>query len=1120
MKKQISSYLRSLRFDPRLNNTLQAKYLVNFRLVFLFIILIVILGISNYISIPRRLNPEVKIPIVTIITALPGSNPHDVESLVTIPLEDKLTSIKGLDSLTSTSTEGVSAITLQFLSNIDSDKAREDVQSQVDTVTLPSEVKTPSVSKVDFENQAILSFIVKSKSDIPSLMKFSTILKDRIKNLPRVDHVTMSGFNDQEITIVLDTLKMKEFGITPLQLSQSISKATHAYPAGTISTGSSTIALSIDQQITSIEDIRNMHISIAGQIVKLSDISTISETAKLNQKSTFYAKKNGPAEKVVEFSIFKSNSANIDAAEQDARKVIDVSLREYHYQFQVVEVVNYAKDITKQFDDLFKEFGSAILLVFINLWLFLGLRQAFISSATIPLTFFLTITVINILGLSLNFLTSFAFLIALGLLIDDTIVTVAAMTRYYSTQKFTAKETGLLVWRDFIVPLWSTTITTIWAFVPLLIATGIIGEFIKSIPIVVTATMLSSTTVAVFITIPLMIIILDPQIPYRVKIFLRVLAFLIALFIIYLLLPKTFLLPFLIISIIALIYVFLKTRNVLVEKLGVYTDRLSWKASFISRAKSITEHGLLNTEVLSEKYMRLIDRILLSRSARRNCIIAIIIFAVVAYLLVPLGFVVNEFFPKADNTVVYVGVELPSGTDTKTTSNYAIELLNVLKKTPGSDFAIAQTGIAPPTGRFSGGGGDTNIFLITLHLVPLKERSSSIEISESLRKKYQSYTPGKLSVVELSGGPPAGADVQIKLLGENLQTLDQYANQFEEFLKKQPGLANVDKSIQSGTSKLVFVPDPLKLSAVGLTADSVSSWLRTYASGSKLDTLKIGGNDTDITLRMSSSNLSPEELGSIAIPATVGQPNSGEPTNSSAVPLLSLGSFRLETNPTTISREDGKRTISVIATTKKGFSTTTENQKLLAFAKTLNLPAGYTWTTGGVNEENQKSIQSILNAMLLSMLLILVTMVIEFRSFRQALITILVIPLAIPGVFYIFALTGTPLSFPALIGVLALFGIVVTNAIVVVEKINDNRKEGMPLREAIVDAAGSRLEPILLTSITSILGLIPITLSDPLWRGLGGAIISGLLFSGIIKLFFVPIVYYIWYGGEKSELSK
>jgi multidrug efflux pump subunit AcrB len=1118
MKKQISSYLRSLKFDPKLWNTLQAKYLVNFRLVIVLIIVIVAIGISNFLSIPRRLNPEVKIPIVTVSTVLPGSNPNDVESLVTIPLEDKLNSLKGLDTLSSVSTEGISNITLQFVSSVNADKARSDTQALVDTAVLPSDAKAPSVNTIDFENQPFWIFIVKSKTDTASLMKFSQILKDRLEAIQKVDQVSISGFNEQEINIVIDPAKMKDYSISPAQLSLAISRATSAYPAGNISTAGSTIALSIDQQVLTIEDVRNIHLTVSGQIVKLSDIAIVKESPKPDQPITYYADKNSPAQQVVQFSVFKTSSANIDAAEKDAHQVVNDTLKEYKNKFEVLSILNTAEQITTQFSDLVKEFRSTILLVFINLLLFLGLRQAFISALTIPLSFFSAITIMNIMGLSLNFLTLFAFLIALGLLIDDTIVTVAAMTRYYSTGKFSPAETGLLVWRDFIVPLWSTTITTIWAFVPLLIATGIIGEYIKAIPIVVTATMLSSTTIAVLITIPLMIIILKPQIPYRVKLLLKVLAFLAAFALIVLLLPKTPLLPLVILALFIFIYVLTKTRTTLSQKIKEQTDKIPWKEKTLSRTRAIIDHGLFNTEILSEKYMVIIDRILGSKKARRTTITAIVIFAVVAYMLVPLGLVVNEFFPKADQEdLLYIGVELPAGTNINTTTTEALRLLNEVKTTPGSSFVTAEPAASPPSQSFSSTPGNTNIFTLTLHLLPKSKRISSIILAENLRKKYQSYTTGKLYVVEIYGGPPAGADIQIKLLGDDLQVLDQYADKLENFLNNQPNATNVDKSIKSGTSKLVFVPDQLKLAGAGLTVDAVSTWLRTYASGFTTDKIKLDNKDTDIVLRISSADLSPEEIGSIAVPvnAAPGASATGLDSTPTSVPLLSLGSFKLKTNPTAITRENGKRTISVVASTKKGASTTVENQKLLDYAKTLSLPPGYSYQTGGINEENQKSIQSILSAMVLSILLILVTMVIEFRSFRQALLTVLCIPLAIPGVFYIFALTGTPLSFPALIGVLALFGIVVTNAIVVVEKINDNRREGMPLRQSIVDASGSRLEPILLTSVTSILGLIPITLSDPLWRGLGGAIISGLLFSGIIKLFFVPITYYSWF--QKDE---
>jgi multidrug efflux pump subunit AcrB len=204
-----------------------------------------------------------------------------------------------------------------------------------------------------------------------------------------------------------------------------------------------------------------------------------------------------------------------------------------------------------------------------------------------------------------------------------------------------------------------------------------------------------------------------------------------------------------------------------------------------------------------------------------------------------------------------------------------------------------------------------------------------------------------------------------------------------------------------------------------------------------------------------------------------------------------------------------------LATVEDGFSVSDANTKLEAFAENdLELTDEYVWKTSGVNEENQNSVESIFQAMIISALLILATMVIQLGSFRKSVIVLLVIPLAISGVFIIFALTNTPLSFPALIGVLALFGIVVNNSIVIVEKINQNLKAGIKLQSAISDASASRVEPIMLSSLTTIMGLIPITISDPLWRGLGGAIISGLTVSGIIMLIFIPVVYYSWFKGE------
>ena len=259
---------------------------------------------------------------------------------------------------------------------------------------------------------------------------------------------------------------------------------------------------------------------------------------------------------------------------------------------------------------------------------------------------------------------------------------------------------------------------------------------------------------------------------------------------------------------------------------------------------------------------------------------------------------------------------------------------------------------------------------------------------------------------------------------------------------------------------------------------------------------------------MGSSTENVQSLSNVSLPTPKGVP----------APLTNLGSLVLESNPTLITREGGKRTISITAGVKNGYTIPEVNTNLESYAKkALKLPADYTWSTGGVNQTNQESISSIYEAMLISILLIIVTMVLQFGSFRRAFIVILVIPLSISGVFIIFALTQTALTFPALIGVLALFGIVVKNSILVMDKIQANIKSGMEFTESIADAASSRLEPIALTSITAIVGLIPITLSDPLWRGLGGAIIAGLTFSGTIMLFFIPVVYYYIYKPKNKK---
>lgn len=1107
---KIISYLKNLRFDPKLEKSMISAYLRNQRLVILIVFMITVIGIINYLNLPRVLNPKINIPIIIVSTVLPGAAPNDMESLVTIPVEDGLKNVKGIKTMNSSSQDSVSIITLEFISGTDPDKARADVKSAVDSVTtLPKNAKTPTVTKLDFENTPIWTMTVSSGNDQASLTRFSRNLTDALKDLSTIDRVETSGLNIQEIQVLLKPEAIATYDINPLLLSQTITTTTGALPAGTVDTKSSSFILSIDPTTTTINDLRKIRISINGGVssIALGDIATVMLRSSPDNINSYIASHEQPSVPTATFNIFKKSSANITQAAQDARKTAQKMADQYNGKIKISSVIDVAEQIEKQYDELIRDFTITVGMVFLVLIIFLGARQAIVASFAIPLTFLVTFTVMRITDIAFSFIAFFSLLLSLGLLVDDTIVVISAITAYYRTKKFTPMQAGLLVWRDFLTAIFTTTLTTVWAFIPLLLSTGIIGEFIKPIPIVVSSTLLASFAIAMFITLPFIIILLRPNIPHRVITFIRIF-FIFALFSIFLLLaPKgSFLIPATLLFFINL-FIYFQIKKILFNKLRSRFNAQPLKKSGKSFKKYL-DHGIISFETIAEKYRHILYKILARKENRRKAIIMVIIFSIFSYLLVPLGFVRNEFFPGSDQEYLYISLKLPSGVNIEKTNQEGQKILEDIRKIPEVEFANLnlKQSVDPGRGYLSPG---SNNALITMVLAPEDQRhKSSIDLAEELRQKYAKYEKGTISLIEATDGPPAGSDLQIKLYGKDLGTLDSYANKIEDYLRQQSGVTNIDKSIKSGTSKIVFTPDYQKMLDAGLTQDQIGLWLRAYASGFTLNSntkLELGNTQgQDIVFRTDTHPQTAQNIDGIFIP-----------TQKGAVPLIGLGTLSLKPNPTLITRENSKRTISVTAGVTKGYSVTEKNKQLETFANSLNLPAGYSWSTGGVNEENQNSVNSILQAMILSFLLIIITMVLQFSSFRKALIVMLVIPLSISGVFIVFALSRTPLSFPALIGILALFGIVVKNSILIVDKINQNLKAGMKYMDAIVDASESRLEPIALTSFTAIIGLIPVTLSNALWRGLGGAIISGLFFSGTIMLFFIPVVYYLIF--QRSE---
>ena len=543
-----------------------------------------------------------------------------------------------------------------------------------------------------------------SKTDPGSLFKFSKSLKKKLEELAEIDSVNVAGLEETEVKITINPEVYETYGVNPLQLSQIVGAGFGSFPAGSIRTTNSNFSLTIDPQVVTVDDIRNLRLNISGQNVAISDIAKVTEAPKPGQSQSYITYPEKKAGRAVTFNVLRVKAYNIDRAVKAAEKTVDSEIKSSGGNFQAVNLVNTADEINKQFSELTRDFLITVMLVVAVLFIFLGPRQALVSSLSAPLSFLITFIVMQQTGITLNFLSLFSLILSLGLLVDDTVVVISAMSFYYKTKRFTPYEAGLLVWRDFLTPVFTTTITTVWAFLPLLLASGIIGEFIKSIPIVVSTALIASFFVGMFITLPLMVILLKPQIPKRVAVLFKIVGALLLTVLLFLTIPKGSLFLAEIVGVILLLFVVFTIRNQL--RAG-FVKNISERGSRFLKNRNI-EEGLISFEGMNHWYKNIIEKILENKQRRRMVITMVVIFSIFSFFLLPLGFVKNEFFPKTDANILYVGIEFAPGNKCRYFKKRSIKILEEIKKTEGVNFVSLDLGTA--INMESGGtqGGTSN----------------------------------------------------------------------------------------------------------------------------------------------------------------------------------------------------------------------------------------------------------------------------------------------------------------------------------------------------------------------------------------------------------------------------
>ncbi len=1137
-----SLYLNTLTYKEEDGQTWLNFFIKKFRVTVLIVIAIIIWGITSALGLPQETTPEVKIPFGIITVVMPGASPEDMEEMVIKKVEEKISNLTGIKQITSTASNSFAATTVEF--NADED-LKDAIRRLRDSTAglendLPEEASAPTVNEVSFSSMPVWTLVVTGPYDSFTLRKYAELVQEELKKLPGTSEVTLSGGDVHEINIAYDPDKLKHYGLAMDQVNNIIRANNFSIPLGSIKISNYEYTLKANGKFEDVKDIRELPLlTINDQQIKLKDVADVVEMAEERKIINTFSNEGNPPQNAIGLSVVKRTGSSIIELIDNGKVALEkLKLENFPADLKIETTMDASLEIRKNLDQLIHDGLITVGLVFMVIFLFVGLKEAFVAGLAVPLVFCVSFGVMSLIGITLNFLSLFSLILSLGLLVDDAIVVVQATKQYLATGKFTPEEAVLLVFRDYKILLTTTTLTTIWAFIPLLLASGIIGEFIRSIPITVSITLAASYFIAIIINHPMAIILERFRVTRVIpKTFLAILGIILLTTI---LLTSNQTLPTNIgaIAIAAAAFFFfgfwiyykkvlkaraLKNEEMILEEIAdpakikakIYHHYLadSSQKSFFSKLIG----GVIKLDKVLPGYGRFLDKILRSKLRIFTTLLVTVLLFFSALALPATGLLKSELFPSADSENLYINVEGPPGLTTEQTQKIAEKVQTTLLKEEGiRNFSlISGAGGVDVSGSFSASASSqSNKAQFAITLYPFKERpgaEKSYDIAKKLREKFTNIQEAKVEVVDIAGGPPSGADIEGRITGEDMQILEQEANRYKDILSEIPGVINAKTSISLSPGEFTIKLDYAAMSQNGLSSAQVSALLRTAISPSELTKITQDGEEVSIKAGFEKDSL--DTINKIKNLQLIN--NRGQIFQLSDIAEISLGS-----SLTSISRIDGDRVIVVTSSVEQPHlpaEVLAEFQKLIAKKP---LPKGYEITFGGQNEANEESIVSILRAMIIAMILIVSTLILQFNSFAKAFLVLATIPLAITGVFYGLTILGLSLSFPALIGVVALFGIVVKNAVILVDKINLNLKVGIPFIEAIVDASKSRLEAIFLTSIATIMGMIPLTISDETWAGLGASLIFGLTASTFLTLLVIPILFKIFTKKAQAKIER
>lgn len=1007
----------------------------------LLMVALVAMGTFALFSIPKESAPEVRVPIGIVTTIFPGASAEDVEEIITNEIEGAVQNLESLDKLTSTSREGISMVTVQFDANADLDKSIQDLKDAVDTVKpeLPQEANDPIVSEVNFAEQPVLVVSVTGDYAPAILTQLGEELESDLENVKGVSRVDVSGVRAREVQVVISKESLDRYNLTLAQVVGAIQASNASLPIGAITVDNVEYALNFEGDITEATQVGDVTVATQGGAnIFIRDIADIVDGLERPVSISRASKDGEPSRSSLTLNIYKSSGGNIVATADAVKERLTELEQTKLAGSDVVISLDLGDQVNHDLTELTRVGFETMFLVMLVLFLTIGWRESLVAGASIPLSFLIAFIGLQWSGNTINFVSLFALILAIGILVDSGIVVTEAihtrMRRY--TSKEEAAEASL---KEYAWPLIAGTMATIAMFAPLFFISGIVGEFIKSIPFTLIFVLFASIFVALGL-VPLIAIMFTT-----------------------------------------------KESNNLEKRQEEYTHQFQ------------------------EWYRAKLSALLDNRRAQKLFLWGIGIGFIVALALPISGLLKTTFFPGEDIDYIFAEIEKPQGTTVEETDLVVRQVEEVLYGNEDVEaFATTVGGSSALTGNAVTSGGHLANITILLH----KERDkTSTEVVGDIRDSIGTIPGATIRISEPSSGPPSGAPVLITFLGTNLDELEEVTARAENLLASIEGTYDIQSSVKDTGLEFTITIDRAKAASYGLSPAVIASTLRTAVHGQTATTIRGEDSDIDVVVKMDlnplytdpseTTQINPDALRSISIPTSRGP-----------VLLGSVLDINLERAKSAISHDDRKRIETVSSQVREGTTAIEVTNEFNRRAAELEMPDGVTLKIGGETEDVNKSFAEMGYAFIAGLVLMVAIMVLQFNSFRHASYLILMVILSLIGVFGGLFLTGQTLSFSSVVGIIALAGVIINHAIILTDSIHRlaTTRKDLSSKDIVVEAAVSRLRPIFLTTVTTVIGMIPLAGASALWGPLAFAIMFGLAFSMILTLVMIPILTYRWPG--------